>query len=201
MKYKTRTYSRSFLRTLLWYLKFKLLFVSFQPLCPAVGPVHLLIILWSAYVLSGFPAFARGRPTAWNASPSPILLLHLSSLPDLHCLIQAPFLTGLSWSSVSSLFLFNSYNNLVSMQRVSCRPHPLLFILETPFANWLFEEIEVPRSFKWLARNCMSCCYCSVTKLCLTLCKPTTYSTPGSSVLHYLLEFAHIHVHWVSDAI
>ena len=26
-------------------------------------------------------------------------------------------------------------------------------------------------------------------------------STPGSSVLHYLLEFAQIHVHWVSDAI
>ena len=25
-------------------------------------------------------------------------------------------------------------------------------------------------------------------------------STPGSSVLHYLLEFAKIHVHWVSDA-
>ena len=26
-------------------------------------------------------------------------------------------------------------------------------------------------------------------------------STPGSSVLHYLLEFAHIHVHWAGDAI
>ena len=26
-------------------------------------------------------------------------------------------------------------------------------------------------------------------------------STPGSSVLHYLLEFAQIHAHWVSDAI
>ena len=25
-------------------------------------------------------------------------------------------------------------------------------------------------------------------------------STPGSSVLHYLLEFAQIHIHWVSDA-
>ena len=30
----------------------------------------------------------------------------------------------------------------------------------------------------------------SVTKLCLTLCDPMDYSTPGSSVLHYLLEFA-----------
>ena len=27
------------------------------------------------------------------------------------------------------------------------------------------------------------------------------YSTPGFPVLHYLLEFAQIHVHWVSDAL
>ena len=33
----------------------------------------------------------------------------------------------------------------------------------------------------------------------LTLCNPTDYSTPGSPVLHYLPEFAQIHVHWVSD--
>ena len=31
--------------------------------------------------------------------------------------------------------------------------------------------------------------YCSVTKLCLTLCNLMDCSTPGSSVLHYLLEF------------
>ena len=30
---------------------------------------------------------------------------------------------------------------------------------------------------------------------------PMYYSTPGFPVLHYLLEFAQIHVHWVSDAI
>ena len=41
---------------------------------------------------------------------------------------------------------------------------------------------------------------CSVAKLCPSLCDPVDYSTPGSSVLHYLLEFAHIYVHWVSDA-
>ena len=27
------------------------------------------------------------------------------------------------------------------------------------------------------------------------------FSTPGFSVLHYLLEFAQIYVYWVSDAI
>ena len=42
---------------------------------------------------------------------------------------------------------------------------------------------------------------CSVTKLCLTLWDSINYSIPGSSVLHYLPEFAQIHAHWISDAI
>ena len=42
---------------------------------------------------------------------------------------------------------------------------------------------------------------CSVTKSCPTLCKPMGYSMPGLPVLHYLPEFAQIHVRWVSDAI
>ena len=46
-----------------------------------------------------------------------------------------------------------------------------------------------------------SCCCCSVAQLCLTLCNPVDCSTPVSSVLQYLPEFAHIHVHWVSDVI
>ena len=41
---------------------------------------------------------------------------------------------------------------------------------------------------------------CSVDKLCSTLCDPMDYSTPDFPV-HYLPEFAQIHVHWVSDAI
>ena len=32
-------------------------------------------------------------------------------------------------------------------------------------------------------------------KLCLTLCDPMDCSMPASSVLHYLPEFAQIHVH------
>ena len=35
----------------------------------------------------------------------------------------------------------------------------------------------------------------------LTLCDPMDWSMPGSSVFHYLLEFAQIHVHQVGDAI
>ena len=53
-------------------------------------------------------------------------------------------------------------------------------------------------SFK---RVTVPCCYCSVTKLCPTICNPIYCSTPSSPVLHYLPEFAQTHVHWVSDAI
>ena len=41
----------------------------------------------------------------------------------------------------------------------------------------------------------------SVAKSCLILCDPTNCSTPDSSVLHYLPEFAQTHVHWVGDPI
>ena len=42
---------------------------------------------------------------------------------------------------------------------------------------------------------------CSDAKSCPTLCDPMDCSTPAFPVLHYLLEFTQIHVHWVSDAI
>ena len=42
---------------------------------------------------------------------------------------------------------------------------------------------------------------CSVAQPYLTLCDPMDCNKPGFSVLHYLLEFVQIHVHWVGDAI
>ena len=42
---------------------------------------------------------------------------------------------------------------------------------------------------------------CLVAKSCPTLCDPMKCSTPGFSILHRILMFAQIHVHWVSDAI
>ena len=44
-------------------------------------------------------------------------------------------------------------------------------------------------------------CYCSVAESCQILCDPMDCSTPGFSVLPYLLEFAQTDVHWVGDAI
>ena len=43
--------------------------------------------------------------------------------------------------------------------------------------------------------------YRSVAKLYMTLCDPMDCSMPGFSILHYLLESAQIHIHWVGDAI
>ena len=42
---------------------------------------------------------------------------------------------------------------------------------------------------------------CSVAQLCWTLCDLMDCSTSGFPVLHYLLEFAQTHVHWVGDGI
>ena len=39
-----------------------------------------------------------------------------------------------------------------------------------------------------------------VTQSCLTLCNPMDCSTPGFPVLHYLLELAQSHAHWINDA-
>ena len=41
---------------------------------------------------------------------------------------------------------------------------------------------------------------CSVPKLCLTVCDPMDCSTPVSSVLHYLPEFAQTYVLWADGA-
>ena len=46
----------------------------------------------------------------------------------------------------------------------------------------------------------MSCC-CSVPKSCPALCDPMDFSTPRLPVLHYFLEFAQIHLHWLDDGI
>ena len=40
-----------------------------------------------------------------------------------------------------------------------------------------------------------------MANLCPTLCDPTDYSMPGFPGLHYLQQFAQIHVHWVRDPI
>ena len=51
---------------------------------------------------------------------------------------------------------------------------------------------------KWHTQNVFCCC--SATKSCPTLWDPMDCSTSDFPVLHYLMEFAQTHVHWVSNA-
>ena len=55
------------------------------------------------------------------------------------------------------------------------------------------------RFIRLTSQSCYETCGCSVAKLCPTPCDPTDCRTPDSSVLHYLLGFAQIQVHWVGD--
>ena len=57
-------------------------------------------------------------------------------------------------------------------------------------------ECFIHKYKKWMLHRAVL-----ITLLCLTLCDSMVCSTPGSPVLHYLLEFAQTYVHWVSDAI
>ena len=70
------------------------------------------------------------------------------------------------------------------------------------FGKWRSEHtymINVECIHIYYVSHIVHCC--SVAKIYLTLCNPMDCSMPGFPVLHYLPEFAHIHVHWVDDAI
>ena len=62
----------------------------------------------------------------------------------------------------------------------------------------------------WIQTSCLrSWCWSSLilwtpsdqSLSCVWLCDPMNCSMPGFPVLHYLLEFAQTHVHWIDDAI
>ena len=55
-------------------------------------------------------------------------------------------------------------------------------------------DLGIGHTVVWSAPSWFFCYCCSVTKSYPTLCDPLDYSTPYSSVLHYLPEFSQIHV-------
>ena len=59
-------------------------------------------------------------------------------------------------------------------------------------APWQFEQ----QFWDWMLNRS-----CSVAQSCPTLCDPMDCSMPGLPVRHQLPEFAHIHAHWIGDAI
>ena len=109
------------------------------------------------------------------------------------------------------------WNQFTFHLQVYTQMEPVVFCCANQWMNFLicFPALSVPWNLKgmgfiWdvishhprlavLKIQSSSCC--SVTKLCPTLCDPMNCSMPGFFVLHYLLEFAQTHVHWVDDAI
>ena len=81
-----------------------------------------------------------------------------------------------------------SINQIVSFTGILQKWRKILHV-----TVWLFlHNNKIPKNSKLK----LFCC-CSLTKSYLTLCNLIDRSSPASSVLHYLLEFAQIHVHWV----
>ena len=58
---------------------------------------------------------------------------------------------------------------------------------------------KMPEIRLW--KSLRAICCCSVAQSWLTLCNPMDFSMRGFPVLHYLLEFAQTHGHWVGDDI
>ena len=76
------------------------------------------------------------------------------------------------------------------------------------FAYYLLENVYPSTTDNIIGQFCKntSClcqflCCCLVAQLCPTLCDPLDCSTPGFPVLHHLLGFVQMCVHWVSDTI
>ena len=94
--------------------------------------------------------------------------------------------------------------HLGSLRTTAPGPHPGTIARDFPGDSWRRIGLRnTGLDYFWVlpANELLMLCCCSVAKSCLTLCDLMNYSTPGFPVLHYLLEFAQIHVHWVGDAI
>ena len=88
-----------------------------------------------------------------------------------------------------SNYWFNFFNRHRSIQMV--------YFCGWVLASYVFQEIG-----QFHLSQQISCYYfCSVSKSYPTFCDPMSYSKPGLSVLHFLKQFAQIHVHQVSDVI
>ena len=108
---------------------------------------------------------------------------------------QAPLTMGcsqasiLGWVSISSSMGSSWPRFQTWVSWISCIGRRIIY----HWATW-----ETPPIFKYLL---WSCCCCSVTQSCPTLCDPMDCSMPGLPVPHHLPKFAQVHVHCFSDAI
>ena len=62
------------------------------------------------------------------------------------------------------------------------------------YSPWGPKESDMTECLRFTSIG-TNCNHCSVAKLCPTLHSPMYYSMPGFPVVHYLPEFAQVHVH------
>ena len=108
------------------------------------------------------------------------------SSPCVHCLA---FRLLLEWFSAMCVSVCARTRTLTQSCLTLCDP------MDCSPAGSSVHEILQTRILEWVSTSYSrgsQPCSCSVAKLCRTLCDLMNNSTP---VLHYLLEFAQIHVH------
>ena len=143
--------------------------MSYYTLCVCVrvlNHVRLLVILW---VVTCQAPLSMGffRKEYWSGLPRP----PPGDLPD----------PGIEHTSLKSTCIgkWVSFLPLVP-------PGKPFFCLERQNGSY---PLGIPTA------GCVFHSIVAVVQSCSSLCNPVYCSRPGSSVLHYLLEFAQIHVH------
>ena len=97
-------------------------------------------------------------------------------------------------------------NRVLPRECVGHSKHPLPTTqektLHMDITRWSTMKSDVTQEElkRWVTSSCYCCC-CSVAKSCPTPCNTMNCSMPGLPVPLYLLEFAQLHVLWVSDFI
>ena len=167
-------------------------------LLPSCSPSPALIFLVSLYKLSYFGSFMAGLP-----HPKPT---HLSMDA-----LRKDMLSGAKDSEQQGCLSCNHQQ----LELLSSPPDwrtlgatPWLNLLHTEFpdrglglSNATYGSIGPSHPLSPPGFLLSPCCCCSVTKSSPTLHCPVDCSTPGFPVLHHILEFAQVHVHWIGEAI
>ena len=170
---------------------------------------HFSLVSWCCSVNSwSSDENVNGR----KGSKQPFLLSlpHLTvSLRDPPCISgqdHALFQDGL-WSVWSAHAIRSpSHNKVLASPDISlwsllspclCCLHSCMNVLRGRWEHILNGNPFLPPSESSQSVVLSNTCCCSVAKSCPTLCNPIDCSTPGSSILHYLPEFAQAHVHRV----
>ena len=147
--------------------------------------------------------------SVWWYSTGPLVSLHFSSIffsisssdliisifPCSNLLILSSACLNMPLNSSSELLSYCIFSSRISF----CFLFISLFDISTLIIHHFLDFHHIFLEFKL----CLVAVAVVVqsTQSCLTLCDPTDCSTPVFPALHYLLEFAQTHIHWVGDAI